>query len=757
MKIKKIKNKFFIKQIVFALTLIFIFPLCFSGSVTNAETNYPKIDVETSTKQIETPLGKEFEIKYKLIPHPIPVNAVNQKSEKNIVLVIDTSGSMNEGISYYQTKMEALKSAAKNFIEKFKNIPNVNIGIVSYSNFAAKQSEIISANNKYKDLEYTIDKLDSNGGTNIGDGIRVGTKMLLNTDKNSKRYLVLMTDGEPTNLSYKSSDYIGEPINYYSSICGWIGYDYNHYYIDDDGYLYYRKIDYGKKYRNLWSYFGINDNENNLKIATYYTSDPDGYCLKYSKMMAANIYQNDISSFFIGFGRDSNKRKLKMIANVANGKPEDDENVTNYFDADSANAISNIYSSIADKIKKECVIQNVKLNLNLPKQIEISKNEINIEKQGNKDNKYMKYIKKIPNIIYKLNNSKTEYIADPIVITVKLKCKEEGSFTISHESANDSLTYNNVKDNEVKQKLPKISVNSKSFNGGFNINRKIVPESLNNQVDINKPFKIQYTIIPNPIQYKFSREPKEMSFTIDGNFKENFPKEFTEIEKANDKLQFEYIYNKRTKQYNAKPIVFYETAVLNKIGRYTLSNDASFSYKELYGETKTKYFNDLNIGVNDNYIIKQGLFQPDNKTASPEDYIKPINSLNIVSDSTNRIGTYVRTSGQATNVQIDLNNTKSQNLEKIYDVNVNVYRINPNGKLELYNEANVKIDSNIINVNLPSGNIDTSGYNHYIINYNFKAKSKDDSNVDFDSLASIQETNASSKLNFIIGSLPDLF
>lgn len=112
-------------------------------------------------------------------------NATQVKSpEREVVLVLDESGSMN-------SKIDKTREASNKFIDTMiKN--DVKVAMVTY----ADDSRISSAfSSDSKDLEKRVERIDANGGTNIEAGLKTATS-LLKTSAASKKIIVLMSDGE---------------------------------------------------------------------------------------------------------------------------------------------------------------------------------------------------------------------------------------------------------------------------------------------------------------------------------------------------------------------------------------------------------------------------------------------------------------------------------------------------------------------------------------------------------------------------------
>ena len=65
---------------------------------------------------------------------------------KEIVLIIDTSGSMDTNLQGSDSRLKVAKAAANRFIDKFNTDSNVKIGLVEYSSRANKKSGLVDKN-----------------------------------------------------------------------------------------------------------------------------------------------------------------------------------------------------------------------------------------------------------------------------------------------------------------------------------------------------------------------------------------------------------------------------------------------------------------------------------------------------------------------------------------------------------------------------------------------------------------------------------
>lgn len=465
-----LKSKVFLKFMIVILVFGFL-SVAYKAYATDIK---PVIDNSVSLSKSSVYVNEEFDLIYTLKPEPLAFSDINSTIPKEIVLVLDTSGSMNQNIGTNE-KINSLKSAANKFIEEFANVDNVKIGIVSYS-FSAKIKQALTSSreNQYS-LKSAIDRLSSDGATNIGDGIRVAYNMF-SKNTSAKKYLVMMSDGEPTSLTYSGN------ASEYSYT--WNGVTYNR--LPDD------LLENSK-----WQYYGVNSTQT-LKYGTYVDKDPKGYCLKYSKLMATELKNSGIQNYFIGFDLKGNNANLNDIAKSGDG---------HYYDADDEEAIIELYSNIAEKIKDSYIVENVKMNFTLPNGIELANTDSSIIiNEG-------KYEKIIQDIEYKLDPISNKYIAKPFNIPLSLKATESG--TIPLGGSGWTLGYKTLDKTITTIELKSTSISVNKYDIGFQLSRKLIPEVSVNSFDINKEFEIQYEIKPNSIEPQTAPKPKEIMLVVD--------------------------------------------------------------------------------------------------------------------------------------------------------------------------------------------------------------------------------------------------
>lgn len=106
--------------------------------------------------------------------------------ERDIVLVLDTSGSMSG------TPMEETKKAAINFVNTILE-EDASIGVVTYEDSAEQLSDF-SVDKHH--LTGIVTDIYDGGGTNIESGL-AEAKSMLDSSNAKKKIIVLMSDGEP--------------------------------------------------------------------------------------------------------------------------------------------------------------------------------------------------------------------------------------------------------------------------------------------------------------------------------------------------------------------------------------------------------------------------------------------------------------------------------------------------------------------------------------------------------------------------------
>jgi len=424
MEVDKMKKRIGYKAILCIGIILCMTATLVMTSASNASAEVatkPAFEVKINSVSPEFPkVGEDITISGEIIPKPFEAEV----PAKEIVLVLDVSGSMADNVSVNgksSTKIKELKKAAKSFVDKMKNVPNLKIGIVAYSTEATinpngkngnkyiKDGDkmnghyipnYISISDKFididdKNLPAMIDNLEALGGTNTGEGLRKAEYMLEYGNPDANKTVVLMSDGLPTFYSVKSKN--------------------KQYYTTTD---------------NTDPRFAGDGSKVTDKTIFYATT-------------IGGIIRGTANNIFsIGYGLGNEKseanKTLKQIHESMGGAD------SNFF-ASSDGAIDNVFKHIATEILATYAINNVKMNMNL-------KSGFSLNIGGNKVD--------IDNVLYKtdgkVKNGKVTYEAEPVPFKFVIK----GGVTGQHELFAGSTVSFPWKDNEIiTAPVPSISVN----------------------------------------------------------------------------------------------------------------------------------------------------------------------------------------------------------------------------------------------------------------------------------------------------------
>jgi Mg-chelatase subunit ChlD len=384
--------------------------------------------------------------------------------KKYIVVVTDTSGSMNDPLDS-STKLETLKNTLvttnsdNGFINKFAGANNVNIALVNY-NFRAElgnevdlstSDDIKNAKGETQDfadmgdtaqvnaLKTQVSKLQPNGATNIGDGLRRAYWLLSKVDTNAKKYIVLMTDGEPTAFTY-----VNDTLSYYSGngrggqFVDEIDHPDSVDYINDSRYCPYRFDSINSVDLNY------DDGSATNYVWNYGTADTGGYGLTYSKNMASKIADKNIGTYVIGFSDGVNKDKLTQIANSAKGT---------YKEAKTTTDLQQVYDGIAGELIKDVSISNLSYETIIPAGLQVKA----IRKDGKDYTNFTTTtvngvtrlnfdLESIAKVAYRLNADRTYFEAAPITFDLVLTANALGTYTLASKDSSNytKLQYKDI-------------------------------------------------------------------------------------------------------------------------------------------------------------------------------------------------------------------------------------------------------------------------------------------------------------------------
>ena len=141
------------------------------------------------------------------VPDPGVLSAVQQswqlvKKQANILMIIDTSGSMNDG-----DKITYAKEAAKAFIEDQSG--NNNVGLMTFSTAIIPQVPLAGLESNRADLVDKINALNARGNTALYEALIAAIdQMSQNPDATRIQAIVLLSDGQNTVDNYRLNDVV---------------------------------------------------------------------------------------------------------------------------------------------------------------------------------------------------------------------------------------------------------------------------------------------------------------------------------------------------------------------------------------------------------------------------------------------------------------------------------------------------------------------------------------------------------------------
>lgn len=129
---------------------------------------------------------------YFLMTVRTPENVKTEVLPKDVVLVLDTSGSMSGD------KIKQAKEALKYIVNHLR--PEDRFGLLQFNtDVASFKNELVpaSASNKQAALDY-VENLEASGSTHIEAALKEGFSQLKNHEAKRPAYVIFLTDGEPT-------------------------------------------------------------------------------------------------------------------------------------------------------------------------------------------------------------------------------------------------------------------------------------------------------------------------------------------------------------------------------------------------------------------------------------------------------------------------------------------------------------------------------------------------------------------------------
>lgn len=147
------------------------------------------------------------------------VTSTTTTTPLDIVLVLDTSGSMDESFGRGQgSRLSALKTAVDSFIGKVaenakKTEANHQISIVTFDDRASRICGLTPVSTDAQTLKDAVKDLSAGGATGTDEGMKEAENVLKNAQEGSERIVILFTDGVPTRFSSYSPSVAHDAVN----------------------------------------------------------------------------------------------------------------------------------------------------------------------------------------------------------------------------------------------------------------------------------------------------------------------------------------------------------------------------------------------------------------------------------------------------------------------------------------------------------------------------------------------------------------
>lgn len=485
--------------------------------------------------------GQEFTVRYKLTPNPFQHNI---SKPKEIVLVLDGSGSMADN-----NKLDNLKKAAKEFINRLKDVDNLKVGIVVFSSEATinpisigkkdKTSQSLDSRSGHSIPNYTsltgeyllditderliqmIDNIKALGGTNTGEGLRKGEYLLCQGDSNANKTLILMSDGLPT---------------FYS--------------VNGTSYSHYDQIDNSNpRYRGTGQ-SGSSDGDNVNKSTDY------------AKTIGNLIKSKNYNIFSIGYGlgnsSSTSNKKLQEIHTSMGGVVSGDNST---FFASDEGAIDAVFNNIAEQLIKSYSFNDAQLNLQLADSVTLLEETTLVNGI------------KIDPIVYELGDNNW-YHAPEQIIEFKIKVDAVGDILIFNPDTH--LTYTDIYGSQ--QSIPIVSPTITILPFDVDASKKLQVDfqALSNGYLIGDTAITRVTAIrPNVNNLNFNK----LTFSI-----QSIPSNF-ELSGGNPTLNFGTISATTSLDYN---FTIHDDSEITHENAKTYSIDGSYSYEIKQGNSSVK-------------------------------------------------------------------------------------------------------------------------------------------------------------------------
>lgn len=379
---KKLKN---VAQLFLALaiTITSIFSNAF---VVFADAN-PNAGKVTATKTAER-IGDETSrsAKVKITVSGNPYTITTQK-DREIVLVLDASGSMNDKIGKSETKISALKDAAQKFIGDLlteENAGKIKIGVVWYSDKEnTSESGVCGLNDNATTLKNCVSGKTAKGGTNVQLGISKAKDLFTKAD--NEKSLIVLSDGVPTYYNDKNGIEHGhgsvdthEDLYAYDFVAT-KNYQNNLGQNVADGYIDY--YDYKSEETYRCEYVGYR--RNNWGKITYESETcQDGFYMKPSEAAKKETDSFNGKIYSIGFGITTTDWRGNTVTNeeAQNFLKSIVKNGGSYFDASDTAKLNEAFAAVSKDM--EIVAKDLTIKDVVPSTFTVDENDLK-QRYGN--------------------------------------------------------------------------------------------------------------------------------------------------------------------------------------------------------------------------------------------------------------------------------------------------------------------------------------------------------------------------------------
>ena len=397
---------------------------------------------------------------------------ITKKNKKtDIVLVVDTSGSMREpkaGNYYTDKRINNAKEAATSFVNamiKESGKGDVKIGLVSFASDAEKKSNL--TNNK-DSLNNAIQTLTAEGGTYTQEGLKLANEILRGGAAEEK-IIVLISDGKPTfadgthpNFGERGNNgysriYNNKPVKGYEIWHGetsgrngkWIGKGYYN----------------GSKYGNyivklVTGKFGDGTESHHGQGAKSWPYNLMGEYFRKATISAANVIKNDkVKIYSVGIGLEDNvedgaetKNGKKLGRDVLKGIADSGS----YLDAGAqAEGLNKILESLAVDIHHNIVV-NGTITDPMSKYVEYVAGSAKVTSRENTD---IEVPSEGNNNTLKVSNINLDK-GEKLEVTYKVKLKDNWKDGEFHPSNGETTLVPSSKGTSMKFNVPEVKADA---------------------------------------------------------------------------------------------------------------------------------------------------------------------------------------------------------------------------------------------------------------------------------------------------------